>query len=232
MDPCDPIIKLVFQNPTGGTVNLNVHQGVLCKTSEFFRKAIDLKQASLSKDLTSINLSDEDLDTVKKYIKWLYTNEFPIELYKSDQGMNDEEAKAADGDTAEKVFIFLAKAYVFGEQFRDTKYKNAVLRNMFKALKTCPWQPGPESVKVIYKGTPPNSPLRRLIATDIAYMLCECSTENDSLDFFDAYPRRALADALKATIRTRGLPDDDLPTIESFLHDESSQDTSMQEPGC
>ena len=85
-------------------------------------------------------------------------------LYK--QGGEDDSERVAE--EAERVFVSLARAYVFAEKILDAKHKNAIVRTVTVAMKDSDWSMGPESVGVVYSGTPPGSLLRRLIADNIA----------------------------------------------------------------
>ena len=63
---------------------------------------------------------------------------------------------------------------------------------------------GPESVGIVYSGTPPGSLLRRLIVDNIASIAYNDTEEGVGwMTFIDGYPREALVDALKATLKMR-----------------------------
>lgn len=73
-----------------------------------------------------IDLPDECTETVKIYIEWLYLDKNPIKRHKK-----GKEMQAGD---SEKIYVLLAKAYVFGEKIIDPKYKNEMLINIGEAL--------------------------------------------------------------------------------------------------
>ncbi|KAF2993358.1 hypothetical protein E8E13_001642 [Curvularia kusanoi] len=168
-----------------------------------------------------IDLSDETVSTVSDYVKWLYAGSMPLTLYNADD--IDERDQVAE--EAEKVFVTLAEAYVFGEKIVDATYKNAVVRAVAAARSSSKWNMGPESVRIVYDGTPPGSPLRRMIAESLA-----CLAHDDAkkgvgwMSFIDGYSKEALADALKATIRFRCKVDDDAlkaaNSLDSYLEKE------------
>lgn len=148
----------------------------------------------------SIQLPDDDVESVSDYIKWLYTGNMAQELYK--KGKEDDRDRVAK--EAERVFVLLARAYVFAEKILDMKYKNFVVRTVALAMKDSDWSMGPESVGVVYNHTPPNSLLRRLIADNFASIAHDDTEEVVGwMTFIDEYPREALADALKATVKLR-----------------------------
>jgi hypothetical protein len=107
-------------------------------------------------------------------------------------------------EEAEQTFILWAEAYILGEKVLDAKYKNEVVKAVLAAKEEWEWDMGPESVDIVYKGTPSGSPLRRMIADSIAH-----HAHNDSekgigwMEFIDGYPQEALVDALKAMAKLR-----------------------------
>jgi hypothetical protein len=77
-----------------------------------------------------IDLSVDPVDIVSDYIKWLYYDTIPNKQY---------EAVANTYEEREKVFVALAKSYVFGEKIIDVRYKNAVLQAIFTAQRALHW---------------------------------------------------------------------------------------------
>jgi hypothetical protein len=200
--PSDPIIKLKVKTQAGGTEVLNVHRGVLCKSSGFFQRAMKPEWIELREQLDLIDLSDDSVQTVSDYIKWLYSNNMPIKLYEASEDTRDKMA-----EEAEKVFVVLAEAYVFGEKIVDVQYKNAVAKAIRAAMESSRWNMGPNSVNIIYMGTPSTSPLRRLVADSVACLAFDDSDKGVAwISFLDAYPREALLDAIKATVKVRRGP--------------------------
>jgi hypothetical protein len=163
-----------------------------------------------------IDLPDDPVDVVSDYIKWLYCDTIPNKPYEAVTNTREERA-----EEAEKVFVALAKSYVFGEKIIDVRYKNAVLQIIATAQKAFNWSMGPESVKIVYEGTPPKSPLRRLIAEMVAYSAYDdLSAGIGWMQFFDICPREALVDALKTTVKVRPKDPEFRPDIGSYLEEE------------
>jgi hypothetical protein len=162
-----------------------------------------------------IDLPDDPVDVVSDYIKWLYYDTIPDKQYEAVANTHEERA-----EEAEKVFVVLAEAYVFGEKIVDMKYKNAVLQTMFTAQKAFRWNMGPESVKIVYEGTPPQSPLRRLIAENVAYIAHDDSKESVGwMQFFKKYPEDAKADMLQSMVKVRPSRSDSSPGVGSYLEE-------------
>ncbi|KAI4907236.1 hypothetical protein J4E90_009738 [Alternaria incomplexa] len=212
MDPTDVIIQLVVPSSVGETVCLNVHRGVLCKSSAFFKNAIKLEWATQEENV--VNLPEDSANTVIDYIKWLYYDKIETQLEEASEDTREKKAVAA-----EKAYCLLADAYVFGEKIIDLQYKEAVMKAIFATLKSYNWNMGPESVNIIYEGTPPGSQLRRFIAERIAYEAFVDSDEGVGwLQYIEGYPRDVLVDALKVMVRVRPKLSADLcPSLDSYL---------------
>ncbi|KAF2447343.1 hypothetical protein P171DRAFT_340670, partial [Karstenula rhodostoma CBS 690.94] len=136
---------------------------------------------------------------VSDYIRWLYSGNIPIKLYEAGEDAREKVAKEA-----EKVFVKLVEAYVFGEKIIDARYKNAVVKTVLAVKESSGWNLGPNSVGVIYNSTPSTSLLRRLVADSVVSLAHDDSEKGVGwIVFFDAYPRETLVDAIKATVRAR-----------------------------
>ena len=86
-----------------------------------------------------------------------------------------------------------------------------------------PQHMGPESVGIVYSGTPTDSSLRRLIADRIAHLAHDDAKKGIGwMTFIDEYPREALVDALKSTVRIREIKKTiqlDAKSIQSYVHE-------------
>lgn len=169
----------------------------------------------------SIDLLDDSVHTVSDYIRWLYSDNMPIKLYDADE----EDSRERANKEAEKVFVMLAEAYVFGEKVVDVKYKNVVMRTVLAARESSGWYPGLSSVRIIYRGTPSTSPLRRFIADNVAcHSYDDSGKENGWMADIDGYPKEALVDAMKATVKARSRPNHKTYTcIDSYLEKEQEK---------
>ncbi|CAN9470207.1 unnamed protein product [Alternaria alternata] len=216
MNPSDTIIQLVVARCVGETECLNVHRGVLYKSSKFFQNAMKPEWTDTQAGPNVIDLSDDPVDVVSDYIKWLYCDTIPNKQYEAVANTREEKA-----EEAEKVFIALAKSYVFGEKIVDVRYKNAVLQTIATAIKAFDWNMGPESVKIVYEGTPPKSSLRRLIAENVAYKAHDDSEEGVGwIQSFKKYHEDAKADMLEIIVKVRPECPDSSPGVGSYLEEE------------
>ena len=214
--PSDSIVKLKVTKRNGETEILNVHRGVLCKNSKFFQSAMKPEWTNLREQPDTIDLPDDSPETVRDYVRWLYSGNLSIKLYKA--GKDTVKKKA---EKAEKVNVLLAEAYVFGEKIVDIKYKNKVMKTIVAARESAVWNMGPESVNIIYEGTPSESPLRRLIAERLAHEAYDDSELGVGwMQFVDGYPREALMDAIKVMARVRRTVEYDITSVEPYLEKE------------
>lgn len=145
----------------------------------------------------------------------------PIKLHEPSRETRDR-----DVEEANKVFDILAEAYVFGEKIIDVKYKNAVVKTMLAAVHSSRQYPGHNSVNIIYKGTPSASPLRRFIADSVAFAAYDDLIQggNGWMAFFDACPREALVDAIKAIVRVRPSPEHSIdPCTDLYVEEEDEE---------
>ena len=141
----------------------------------------------------------------------------PIKLYNAGEDIREKASKEA-----EKVFIVLAEAYVLGKKILDVKYKNAIVITMQAAIKSSGGHLGINSVQIICNGTPSTSPLRRSIVDSVACRSYDGSEEKVGwMVYFDGYPRGALVDAMKATVKARSKPGSETyPCIDSYTEGE------------
>lgn len=116
------MIKLRLTKSVNDKRDPNVHYGVLRKSWEFFSAAMRPEWAREEEPPDTLTLPVNFLDIVSDYTIWLYSDKVPVQLYQ--QRKEDTREKAHE--EAEKVFVQLARAYVFAEKVIDIKYKNGL----------------------------------------------------------------------------------------------------------
>jgi hypothetical protein len=183
-------IRLEVGNTDEPTI-LNIHQDVLCRTSKFFKSSLKTEWTSMKEEPNKLDLSDDTPDVVHLYIKWLYTGALPLTLHHR-AAKEPCETTAAE---AEKVFVVLAQAYVFG---LDSAYQNAVVKTFHTAKIASSWNPGPECVDIVFTALPVGSWLRRFIVHSIAWEAFDDGPEAVGwAKYIERYPQEALAEAMK-----------------------------------
>lgn len=132
--------------------SLTANAHILCTRSTFFNKALSgsWKEAQNR----SVNLPDDQGHTFRRYLRILNRGLLP-QLRPSKHVVYTE-------------FKRLAKLYVLAEKLQDTDTKNTILvgivQSRFRVRSNCyRYFPGPSEIRIIYEGTPPSSPARKLI---------------------------------------------------------------------
>ena len=172
--------------------------------------------ANQKDDPKTLNLPEDSADIVTDYVKWLYLREIPIVPHIAN-GL----AHKKRSDEAEQFFVQMTRAYIFGERIMDVKYKNAMFKAIFTAQIKFNLCMGTQSVTIVYEGTPSGSPLRRLIAADVAHHAYDDSKEGLGwMKNLESYSGEALLDALQATVRVRPKINSSYPGVESYLEKE------------
>jgi hypothetical protein len=132
-----------------------VHGTYLARTSDFFKAA--LKKEWTEGQTRTINLPEECPEIMAHYLSYTYTKR----LSSRDQIYHGK----SDFDY---IYTLLATLYVCGERFINPVIQQAVIKEIFRLmqkrdLRGVTWYPIQEEVNIIYRGTPENSPARRLM---------------------------------------------------------------------
>jgi hypothetical protein len=108
-------------------------------------------------------------------------------------------------DSAQETFVALAEAYVFGEKVIDTTYKNTILDTFITIQIKTSWSPEPDCANIIFAGTLPGHPARRLLADFVAHNAWDDSHLSPVgwMSSIDDYPQQLLADAMKTILSIR-----------------------------
>lgn len=153
----DEAIKLgkVLEVHVGETPDIFfVHQKLICSNSKFFSNAMNGKWEE-SKNCI-IRLPANQPATFNLYAQWLYTRRIP-------SGNSIFNSK-----TCEKEFRKLVDAYILGDQFQDTDFKNAVVDAFLyvgdmQDEEGSQFYPRGGCIKQLYEGTPGPCGFRRLL---------------------------------------------------------------------
>jgi hypothetical protein len=169
---------------------LNVHEGLLCKSSEFFKRAMKPEWTDQRSDPHTIDLSEDCKETVTHYLQWLYTRSIPIS---SLQGQALEETDIVKIET--NVYMALARAYVFGEKVMDIDFKNAVLREVLEFKRSAKTVPGRGAIEIVCAGTIPGSSMWRLL---VDLMANNIFGDPSRANCIEGLPQEILVDVIKA----------------------------------
>ena len=124
-----------------------VHENMITPRSEFVRLALtnDWKEAQER----IIPLPDDTPETFELYQQWLYTTRIPSDHLGSDPQKDSKEYK------------LLVRAFILGEKFMDSHFKDAVVDSIIHKLRQTSFF-DPRLTNLVYDNTPAQSPLRRL----------------------------------------------------------------------
>jgi hypothetical protein len=199
------IITLEAGQPPS-TTTIKIHQAVLVRSSEYFKRVLKHEWASLRSDPDTIDMGPtHTASDVKTYCNWLYSGTIPT------RDFDDEDGAKSDYifiDLASPPHPFLhpeltpqqASAYAFGEQIMDQSYKRCVLETLAGVQIGAPDYPCAEAFVIVYDGTPEGSPARRMLVDMYAYGAVDSKCWGSA---FEALPREALVDVLRAMVKVR-----------------------------
>lgn len=150
----DPIIKL---SVGAEATILQVHQRVLCSTSEYFKNAMKPEWAQRRADPYTIDLSEDHLKDVAPYILWLKIQHIRA------QKVTDGSFDPNDPDDQQELGKVLIKAYLYSQKVIDDAYRKAIIRYLFLLHDTYNWIPRPDALSMLYDATSIGDSARRLM---------------------------------------------------------------------
>ncbi|KAH7085458.1 hypothetical protein BKA63DRAFT_18289 [Paraphoma chrysanthemicola] len=188
-DLCGKLVRLKA-GQGAAAVTIQIHQDVLSRSSEFFKRILKPEWAELRDDRDTIDMGPEhSAEEVKCYTQWLYSGTIPTRDFDH-----------VNGTKSDPIWIDLANAYIFAEKIIDQRYKRCILGTIAAVQSNAPDYPCAEAFNIIYDGTPEGSPARMLLVDMYAYGAYDAPDWNEELE---KLPHEALADVLRATIKVR-----------------------------
>ena len=132
----------------------NVHLKVLCSSSDFLKAKV---KPEWLKNQNSVKLPDLLPETFSIYVNWLYTGALTGLL------------RPGDAEDRKDLLEFrrLATAFVLGEALLDVAFKDTIIDTLL--FRVCSdtgrqvFTAGAEIAKIVYDGTPTESPARQLL---------------------------------------------------------------------
>ncbi|KAK8166538.1 hypothetical protein IWX90DRAFT_433114 [Phyllosticta citrichinensis] len=108
----------------------NVHETLLCSTSDFFKKALNGHWKE-SKDRL-VSLPEEDPAIFKAYFEWLMLNTLLI-------GSRHEDPLVASTSSPEEFEHVILECYVLGDHVMDSKFKNFIIEEVYRLATQYHW---------------------------------------------------------------------------------------------
>ncbi|KAM0701519.1 hypothetical protein Q7P35_009770 [Cladosporium inversicolor] len=151
-NPDDIVILLVGPEKQ----NIIVHSPRMTAHSEFFAAA--LKKEWDEGYIRGVKLPEEEPEIMVYYIEHVYSNKLPTDVY----------ATTSPGEDKAQGYKLLAQIYVVAERLLDSDCRNRILQEFlrFRNLLCTTghrWNPTCVPINIIYEGTTPGSPDRRLL---------------------------------------------------------------------
>ncbi|CAK4030501.1 unnamed protein product [Lecanosticta acicola] len=171
----------IIVGPPDAQQTFYVHAAWIQQKSAFFHAAFDRKwQEAQSRQL---ELPEDIPEVVAAYLEWIYFAALPSH---SNIGLTQAELP--------RHYRLLAQLYVFAEKIQDDACCNRVLASFAQRCEEPVLAGTPvlftyETLRIIYAGTPPASPIRRFFV-DVASESGHATFSRDA----DAYPREFLVE--------------------------------------
>lgn len=169
----------------------DVHELVLCQSSEYFRNICTHANSEKRENPTKLSWSAKSSfkGASPTYIDWLYNGSLSTAVI----DVSDETKVGA-------VLHYLAEQYVLGAKILDVAYQNDFMDH-FITIHVRTRKLGFRSViDVVYEGTSRRSPMRQLLADMHAFILADDVGE---LDMMDHMPKAFVKDVLKSVLVIR-----------------------------
>lgn len=151
-DPDDLVILLVGPEKQ----KMVVHDPQITAHSEFCAAA--LNKEWVEGQTREIKLPEEEPEVISCYIEHAYFNKLPTDIYTT----------TSPGEDKEEGYKLLAQIYVVAERLLGFDCRNHILQEFLRLTNLlCTtghrWNPTCVPINIIYQGTTPGSPARRLL---------------------------------------------------------------------
>jgi hypothetical protein len=171
----------------------NVHEGILCDRSDFFKKA--LNGPWLESTEKTVKLPEDDPKTFRLYQGLLYTNEFPPNCAFEDEDLQTD-------DTIGKVYNSLGKLYVLCEKLLDRVSQKMAFDRITRQGEISTEDgmlqfPGPTCINIIYEGTMEGDEARVMVVNMYTKHGQSAWLPKDEED---CYPKTFLYDLCRSTL--------------------------------
>jgi hypothetical protein len=132
--------------------SFHVHKDFLCEASPFFRAALttDFREATEER----ITLLEDDVDTVDRFVQWLYTKSYQL----------------PSSEGSKQHYLQLARLYVLADKLQVRALKDEIIRVSFRVCGSADVTPPSMSVVAyVFENTMENSAFRRLIVANFVW---------------------------------------------------------------
>lgn len=127
-----------------------IHRKLICDASAMFRSAFLGIGTFTETENQSMNLPEDDVETVARFVKWLY-------------GQDYELAPNTDAPNTAKCYMQLAKLYVFADKYNVNRLHNQIIDKLFEMKAKDGSPPQLPLVMFVYQNTTEGASFRKLI---------------------------------------------------------------------
>ncbi|KAK4497222.1 hypothetical protein PRZ48_011672 [Zasmidium cellare] len=186
-DARDTIVEVSVGEPA--TI-FHIHRSVLLRSSDFLQTKA---KPEWSKGEATVNLPGHPSVAFNIYSKWLYSGSI---LSRTSFGLFGSAPKE------DSEWACLAHAFALGEELMDTEFKDTIMDALRAKAQSYNgesiWPVAANVVRIIYDGTPAQSPARKFIV-DIYHSHADAT----ALDSTDGFPAEFLLDLSRISLSRR-----------------------------
>lgn len=141
-----PIVNLLVGDTE---TSFHVHKTLLCDASTFFKATFSSQFKEATKN--SMKLPEDDLDTFKRFLSWLYTKKYAL-------------SACGASVLTEERYLQLAKLHVLADKLGVSTLKNGIIDRLFE-MKKLPSTRSPQqsTITYVYANSARGSAFRKLL---------------------------------------------------------------------
>jgi hypothetical protein len=158
---------------------------VFIPRSKFFQAA--LRGGWKEAEERVINLPEDDPKLFASYVQAVYHGGVHEHLEVSDETFDKKSERRS------QHYYSLLNLYVSADKLQDTKTKNYAISKIYKFHSEKQFTPGCRKIKLVYRNTTEDSPLRRLVSELYAFYVKRSFLAKSD---FSAFPPEFLADLI------------------------------------
>jgi hypothetical protein len=162
-----------------------LHDAVFIPRSKFFQAALRGRWKEAEEKV--INLPEDDPKLFASYVQAVYIGGVPEHVEISDETFDKKSERRS------QHYYSLLNLYVSADKLQDTKTKNYAISKIYKFHSEKQFTPGCRKIKLVYRNTAEDSPLRRLVSELYAFYVKRSFLAKSD---FSAFPPEFLADLI------------------------------------
>ena len=158
-----------------------VHRELICAKSKFFKAACSKRW--LEGKEKQVKLPDVDPPVFQSYLSWVYSTTLNI------AALTDQDTDKTVSENSRVVAKYV-ELYLLGDVLDDVRLRNKVLQTLVLDTETMPRL---ETVQRVWKKTPHNSPIRRMIVECAAWRVNRPYLQSKLTEYPEDFVQRVAA---------------------------------------